>query len=123
MINLYMDDIRSAPEGWVLARTVESAKEWLRSGVEHLSLDHDMGACEECTAAGLNVGDMLTLATTFVSWCPHAEDGTALVRWMIETGYWPKYKPQVHSFNPVGAARMRGMIDRYFDQPLDILFR
>lgn len=118
MIDLYMDDVRTCPYvGWITVRTVAAAKEWLKAGaVEHCSLDHDMGACDLCMKDGKHVGDMLTPETTFMSWCPHAEDGSALVRWMIMTGYWPKYKPEVHSMNPVGAARMRGMIDRYWDE-------
>ena len=116
MIDLFVDDVRVCPYvGWVTARTIEAAKKWLKAGaVEHLSLDHDMGACQECIDARRDVGDMLTPETTFVSWCPHAEDGTKLVHWMIETGHWSVIKPTVHSANPVGAARMRGMIDRYW---------
>jgi hypothetical protein len=110
-MNLYVDDVRTAPEGWMRARTIAEAKRWLETGsVEQLSLDHDMGACEGCVDEGLHIGDMETPETTFMNWCPHAEDGTALVRWMIETGHWPKQRPVVHSFNPVGAARMRDMI-------------
>jgi hypothetical protein len=118
MINLYVDDVRTCPYvGYCTARTIEDAKSWLAAGaVEHLSLDHDMGACKACQIAGKSIGDMQTPETTFVNWCPHSEDGTALVRWMIETGHWPKFKPEVHSANPVGAARMRGMIDRYWPE-------
>jgi hypothetical protein len=116
MINLFVDDVRECPYiGWQVVRTIADARVLLATGtVKHLSLDHDMGACSECVAARRDVGDMLTPETTFVSWCPHAEDGSALVRWMIETGNWSKTKPVVHSMNPVGAARMRGLIERYW---------
>jgi hypothetical protein len=117
MIDLYVDDVRVCPDGWCIARDIRAAKEWLKTGVvEHLSLDHDMGACPDCVAARKDCGDMLTPETTFWNWCPHEEDGTALVHWMIENDIWPKYKPVVHSANPVGAARMRGMIDRYWHE-------
>ena len=118
MINLFVDDVRVCPyAGWVTVRTIAEAQRFLATGeVASMSLDHDMGACEACIAARQDMGDMLTPETTFVSWCPHAEDGSALVRWMIETGHWSKLKPTVHSANPVGAARMRGMIERYWDE-------
>jgi hypothetical protein len=114
MINVFMDDVRPCPEGWVVARTIADAM-WLllNEQVVHMSLDHDMGACKECREKGLHVGDMQTPETTFMNWCPHDDDGSALVRWMIDSNHWPVYKPTVHSANPVGAARMRGMIERY----------
>lgn len=118
-MNLYMDDVRACPfPGWHVARTVENAQYWLGTGqVEHCSLDHDMGACEDCRNRGAHIGDMLTPETTFLNWCPHALDGTKLVRWMIETGHWPRFKPAVHSANLCGKPRMDGMIDRFFGMP------
>lgn len=123
MINLYVDDIRTCPyEGWITVRSIADAKEWLKAkAVDHMSLDHDMGACDACLRGNRAVGDMTTPETTFVMWCPHEEDGTKLVQWMIETGCWSRYKPMVHSANPVGAARMRGMIERYWQPASDVL--
>jgi hypothetical protein len=41
---VWLDYQRAAPEGWVRARTPETAIELLRVGdVEELSLDHDLG--------------------------------------------------------------------------------
>jgi hypothetical protein len=43
-VKVWLDDQRSAPEGWVHVRTPEEAIELLRGGeVEELSLDHDLG--------------------------------------------------------------------------------
>jgi len=119
VFNLYVDDVRECPwPDWKVARTIEDAKLFLKTGeVCQLSLDHDMGACAACIARGLHVGDMKTPATTFSNWCPHYEDGTKLVHWMIETGHWSKMCPIVHSANPVGRTRMCGMIVRYFFDP------
>ncbi len=115
-MNVYMDDVRECPfPGWMVARSIEACKLLLKSGhVEHLSLDHDMGACDDCRSKGLHEGDLLNPETYFMNWCPHYEDGTKLVHWMISTGNWPAKKPVVHSANPVGAARMRAMIDRFY---------
>ncbi len=86
-MNLWLDDVRPAPPGWVHARTAEEAAHYLATGhVVNASLDHDLG---------------------------RERDGTWLVRWMIEYRCWPRNRPNVHSANPVGAARMRGMIKRY----------
>lgn len=115
-MNIYMDDVRDSPYiGWRVVRDVPECAVLISTGeVEHLSLDHDMGACYECKSKGLHEGDMTSPETTFMNWCPHHLDGTKLIRWMITTGHWPKYKPMVHSANPVGAARMRAMIDKFF---------
>ena len=113
--NLYMDDVRPIPDGWTGARTVELAMQYLSFGlVNECSLDHDMGACEACREKGEHIGDQLTPETQFMFWCPHALDGTKLVRWMVETGHWPKVKPRVHSMNQAGAARMHDIIDQFF---------
>lgn len=43
-INLYLDDLRDCPEGFVIARTVEEAKEYFKNfEIGILSLDHDLG--------------------------------------------------------------------------------
>lgn len=113
-----MDDMRRIPIGWIGARTVEEAKRLLSTGrIDKCSLDHDMGACADCVAKGKHVGDMATPETTFLNWCPHVPDGTKLVRWMVETGTWPKQKPTVHSANPNGKSRMEGMIDQFYGDP------
>lgn len=105
-VRLFVDDVRPAPDGFILARTVEEAKVYLeREDIIAVSLDHDMGACPECTAKGEHIGDMSTPETTYMNWCPHASDGYALVMWMIEHHRIPPLV-YVHSMNPVGKARM-----------------
>lgn len=43
-INLYVDDLRDCPEGYVVARNVDEAIEYLENyKVKILSLDHDLG--------------------------------------------------------------------------------
>jgi len=107
-----MDDRRTCPDGWKLARTVEDAMLFLATGdVDACTLDHDMGACPDCVAKKQDIG------VGFYSWCPHVLDGTKLVRWMVETGNWPKRKPMVHSANPDGRRRMLDMIDQFYGQP------
>jgi len=43
-INLYLDDKRDCPEGFVIARTMDEAIELMKTHKVHiLSLDHDLG--------------------------------------------------------------------------------
>lgn len=47
-VNLYVDDLRDCPEGFVIVRTVEQAKYYLENfEIAILSLDHDLGIDEQ----------------------------------------------------------------------------
>ncbi len=49
-INVYLDDLRDCPDGFVVARTVEAAIELFNNHQVHiLSLDNDMGTREDGT--------------------------------------------------------------------------
>lgn len=85
-MNLWLDDVRPAPDGFTHVKTVDEAMPYLISGeVEKASLDHDLG---------------------------DGATGYWLVSWMEENDIWPKEKPLVHSMNPWGAHRMREVIAR-----------
>lgn len=116
MINLWLDDVRPAPIGWTHVKTVGEAKLALASGQVHFaSLDHDLGACEECMkemAPESGTADEWLAKTNYKAMpnCPHFGTGYDLVSWMEETGTWPARMPLVHSANPVGRARMEQVI-------------
>lgn len=101
MIKLWLDDVRIPPDDWTWCKTA--------------SLDHDLGVCESCYELGDQAVDVRICAES----CAHAchETGSDLVRWMAEHDAWPMTKPRVHSANPVGAAYMRGVIERYWSPP------
>lgn len=95
-MRLWLDDNRPAPEGWNWAKSVREAQfrvaltiNIAQDTFEECSLDHDLAQGER-------------------------NDGIRFVDWMIETGYWPKSRPVVHSMNPVGRRRMEQAIERYF---------
>ena len=128
-MKLYLDDVRPVPPGWVLAKTVPEAIELLKQGVDEASLDHDLGLCDQCwedakTLANDNPKFKLNLDFSHkMAWnhglasyasCVHNGTGYDLVCWMEEHDVWPAAKPTVHSANPVGAARMRQVIDKKF---------
>lgn len=82
---LWLDDVRPAPPGWHHAYTAEQAKAAMLTGrVVYASLDHDLGFLQPT--------------------------GYDLIRWMINSGVWPQYRPGVHSGNYRGAARMTAAI-------------
>lgn len=105
-MKLYLDDIRPCPVGCTYAQNVAQAIEAVTACLArneewtHASLDHDL-AQEHYLPQPYGAP-------------PQTGTGMDFVDWMIEHNCWPTVKPVVHSANPVGAARMRQAIDRYF---------
>ena len=89
-MRVFLDDVRTPPDGWVLVKTVPEVQELLKAGgVTELSLDHDLGEDQQT--------------------------GYDLCKWMAEHNIWPSEAVYVHSANPVGAENMRATIARYFN--------
>jgi hypothetical protein len=84
-INLYLDDLRDCPDGFVIARTVEAAIYYLENfQINILSLDHDLGVDEQ--------GDFLPT-------------GYDLVKYICEKGLRAE-KIYIHTDNSVGRENM-----------------
>jgi hypothetical protein len=112
-INLWLDDMRPAPDGWLWVKTVEDAKLHLAAGrVHNLSLDHDLGACESCMKGRTAEQWLAESEFTAMPNCDHFGTGYTLVCWMEETGHWPSELPSLHTANPVGRMRMSQAICR-----------
>lgn len=91
MFDLYVDDIRPTPNGWVRAYSTNQAIDLLKTGrVRNLSLDHD-------------AGDYATDGGDFIK----------VVLFMCEYSIWPTGQISIHSMNPVGIRNMQSLIDRY----------
>ena len=100
---LWIDDLRNPPnrpdEQYLIARSVNDAKtlievseqEWF-APIDYISIDHDAG---EYAAAG---GDFINVLK-FLEYRQHTSDGKV-------------YPIEIHSFNAVGAANMRAIIER-----------
>lgn len=85
-INLYVDDLRSTPPGFKIARTVEESINLIEKNQVHiLSLDHDLGMDE--------VGNL-------------RKTGYDLVKYICEKGIRPANKVFLHTDNPVGRENM-----------------
>lgn len=115
MIYMWLDDVRRAPIGWVHVYTVEEAKAYLERGeVEFASLDHDLGACDVCLKGQTPEQWLEEHNYQAMPNCEHFGTGYTLVCWMEEHDKWPLHKPQVHSANPAGRAKMQATINKKF---------
>lgn len=105
MTRLFIDDVRSPPLGWALARTYDEAIALLSSAacLESVSFDHDLGTCDVCASVG---------CTSCACRCHMT--GYDVVSWMEEHDIWPRSRPTVHSSNPVGRARIESVITRKY---------
>lgn len=94
-LNIWLDDIRPAPSGFVWVKSVNQAKrviigaEILGEEIFELNLDHDLG-----------------------DYAGDGGDAICLVRWLAETKRY--YFIKLHTMNPVGRENMQAIIDRYW---------
>lgn len=99
VVRLWVDDDlvdRPTPPGWRRACSVNEAIAILVTGtVAYLSLDHDLG--EYASDGG---------------------DGYMVAVWMEANNVWPHHGLNVHSANPVGAARILAAVDCSSPYPL-----
>lgn len=87
-LKVYFDDLRDGPTGWITVRDPMRLKILLTQGrVCELSLDYNLGI--------------------------HAEDGLAIVRWMVAEKTWPTKEPIVHSIHP-RSLLMQTLIKEHF---------
>lgn len=94
-MKLYLDDIRNAPDGFVLAKSVNQAKrliyhaEMNNISIELLDLDHDLG-----------------------DFAYDGGDAIRLLDWLVERETY--YPIKLHTANPVGRLNMQRIINRYW---------
>jgi hypothetical protein len=97
MVNIYLDDLRSVPNGFLLAKNAIECQRMLikyKGRVNILSLDHDLGD-DENNGTGYDV----------VKWlCLHYQQNN--------DNYFPK-SIYLHSANPVGRTNMYHLLKRY----------
>ena len=94
-MKIWLDDLRKAPSGYVLAKSVNDAKrliEYYESEnveIELLDLDHDLGDFYSDGGDGINLLDWLVERQTF-------------------------YPIELHTMNPVGRENMLRILRRYW---------
>ena len=99
-MKLWLDDVRTAPDGWHWVNTAADAIACLAAGqVTQASLDYDVLWSDDQQE---NWEDRQT--------------GYAVVAWMAANGVWPVDGVAVHSSNVAGAERMRLVINSHYGQ-------
>lgn len=97
-MKLFLDDLRNAPKGWVLCRSINEMLLMFEQErhIDAISLDHDLG----CNDSGYFI-------------C-HSETGYDFCKWLIEQPeeVWPELII-LHTANPVGRDNMRQLLKRY----------
>lgn len=122
MINLYLDDMRPTPEGYVRVYTAQDCIKFLQ---EHngeigvLSLDHDLGACNDCMAGKTPEQWLAESNYQHMPNCDHFGTGYTVCCWIEEQAVTnPEFvlpmQMKVHSANPVGRSRMQTVIDKFY---------
>lgn len=101
-IKLWVDDMRCAPQGWVLARTItEAIKQLAVLNVSEVSLDHDIAYLDERGSwTGKNSAENFTPVAWFIRQLP------------------PNERPHtvyVHTANAEGALVIRNILEGYVD--------
>lgn len=92
-MKLWVDDVRPAPFGYIWAKSVIEARQWIgsteffRNKFELIDIDHDAG-----------------------EYAQYGGDYIKLLDWLEETGR--NYPIRIHSMNVVGVENMRRIIER-----------
>lgn len=104
-MNLWLDDVRLPPDGWVWVKTAREALVHLASGtVVHASLDHDLGYKVKPIGKDGLVG---------VDFYDHDEvTGSHLAMAMLNCRCYPTISLTVHSWNPAGGRNMIGIFEK-----------
>lgn len=93
-IKVYVDDIRQAPEGWTLVRTISEAIRILTTQyVEALSLDHDV----------------MYVKSDGITYAP-AEEDFASIAYVVRLLPKPPRTVYVHSANPAAYPKIKAIL-------------
>lgn len=94
-MKLWVDDIRPAPEGYLLFRTVNDTLRYIRLNsdyIELIDLDHDAGDCAKEGGDYINILREMKRLT------------------IVKKMDFSHIKFRLHSMNPVGVQNMRALI-------------
>ena len=99
-MNLWIDDVRPAPEGYVWCKSVNDAKRMIKIYSSWIDFDNNVVDCIELIDIDHDAGD----------YAQYGGDYIKLLDWLEETGR--NYPIRIHSMNVVGVANMRAIIQR-----------
>ncbi len=93
MVRIWLDDIRTPPDGWIWAKTAHEAIQYISArNVSEVSLDHDLGAEDDAENSGYAVAKYIERAAYL--------------------GQIPRIRWSVHSANPVGRKNMEAALKK-----------
>ena len=95
-MKIWLDDVRPAPEGYILAHSVGEAIKLI------LKAEND-GVCIAVIDCDHDLGD----------YANDGGDGIKLLDWLVERGTF--YPIELHTANPVGRDNMMRLINRYWE--------
>ena len=96
-INIWLDDMRPAPDGYYHCRSVNEVKLYIETA-EKCDIDISVIDCDHDLGISARLGG----------------DGIKLLDWLAERGTF--YPVELHTMNAVGYSNMRRMIERYWKQ-------
>ena len=92
-MKLWIDDVRPAPDGYLWAKSVNDAKDFI--------------IMSEASMSGFAACEIINIDHDYVN---DGGDYIKLLDWLEETNR--NYKIHIHSMNPVGIENMRRIIQR-----------
>jgi len=100
-MKIWLDDLRPAPQDYVLCHSVNEAIRMIEihettESIDLIDCDHDLG-----------------------DYAYDGGDGIKLLDWLLERG--TLYPIRLHTMNPVGRDNMQRMIDRYWNARGELL--
>ena len=104
-MKLWIDDVRPAPEGYVLCKSVEETKECILFAEEQYAKRNEV--CYDCSHFKI---DLIDLDHDAGDYARFGGDYIKLLDWLEETGR--NYPIRIHSMNPVGVENMRRIIQK-----------
>lgn len=104
-MKIWIDDIRSAPDGYVWLRSVDEAKECIVYAENQWNRRNEV--FYDCSSFEINLIDIDHDAGEYARF---GGDYIKLLDWLEETNR--NYPIRIHSMNPVGVENMRQIIRR-----------
>jgi hypothetical protein len=101
-MKVFVDDLRQAPPGWVLARTITEAIRMLDDfAVDEVSLDHDIVFVDERGVfTGKHAAEDFSPVARFIRALPSEKRPTVV---------------RIHTANPIGAIRLESILKGFVD--------
>lgn len=99
-MKIWVDDVRPAPEGYIVCKSVDSAKKMIEIYGSWVDFDNNIVDCIELIDIDHDAGVYARFGGDYIE----------LLNWLEKTGR--NYPIHIHSMNVVGRENMRRIIQR-----------